>query len=228
MSGYANLIFDFDGTLVDSKDDIAGAQLWVLHQLGVDQYRREDLYRYIGKPLQQTFSAILPTHLHHRIPEAATMYAEYYPPRSIDSTRLFPGVLETLENLFARGHRMAIASTKRIVGLQRVTAHFNIEKFFVQLQGSDEVPFKPDPYIINKIIGDRQWERVDTVMVGDTDNDILAGRNAGIATCGVTYGSLPEEALKKFSPTHIIHRFEQILSLRNHGSGARKSDDEPS
>jgi len=215
MTGYSNFIFDFDGTLVDSKQDIAGAQLWVLQQLGVNHHRLEDLFPYIGKSLQVTFSILLPTHLHYRIPEAMQMYSEYYPPRSLLTTRLFPGVFGTLERLHANGNKLAVASTKRFAGIQRVTEHFSLGGFFVQLQGSDNVPFKPDPYIINKIIDDQRWERTETVMVGDTDGDILAGRNAGLATCAVTYGSLREDNLRKFAPDHIIDRFEQVLRLQS-------------
>jgi phosphoglycolate phosphatase len=209
---YANLIFDFDGTLVDSKHDIASAQAWVLQQLGVHT-AHDRLFRYIGKPLEETFAAVLPKELHDRIPEATDLYAEYYRPRALATTRLFPGVRETLEALHARGARMAVASTKKGPGILKATDHFGITHFFVQLQGSDGFPFKPDPAIINKIIEDQHWDRSETMMVGDTDYDILAGRNAGIATCAVTYGSFDAEQLKPFHPDFIIERFPELLSL---------------
>ncbi len=74
-----NIIFDVDGTLLDSKRDIAGAQLWVLQQLGIENYTEEDLYPHIGKTLQETFTLLLPDRLHPKIPEAAIMYRDYYP-----------------------------------------------------------------------------------------------------------------------------------------------------
>lgn len=210
---FRNIIVDFDGTITDSKHDIAGAQLWVLQQLGVQNVRKEELFPYIGKTLEETFSALLPRDLHARIPEAAEMYAEYYRPRSLDTTTLFPGVRETLETLHARGTRMAVASTKRGQGIKRATDHFGITEYFVQLQGSDGLPFKPDPFIINKIIEEQQWRKDETLMVGDTDNDILAGKNAGIATCAVTYGSLTAEQVRLFDPDFVIDSFPQILPL---------------
>lgn len=210
---YTNLIFDFDGTITDSKHDIAAAQVWVLRQLGVTTYAKEDLFPYIGRPLEETFAAVLPGELHNRIPEAAEMYSEYYRPRSLNTTRLFPGVRETLEILHAHGRKLAVASTKKGLGIKRATDHFGITHLFVQLQGSDGFPFKPDPAIIHKVIEDQNWKREDTIIVGDTDYDILAGRNAGIATCAVTYGSFSAEQLKPFNPDFMIDSFPQLLSL---------------
>ncbi len=190
---YRSVIFDFDGTLVDSRSDIAGAQLWALNQLGVTHYKPADLFPYIGKTLQSTFTHLLPPAMHHRIDEAVRLYREFYPPRSLLATTLFPGVRETLDTLRARGVRMAIASTKKESNILRVAEHFQISCYFVQLQGSDDLPYKPDPSIVSKVITDQQWDPAETLMVGDTDNDILAGQRAGIATCAVTYGSLTEE-----------------------------------
>lgn len=210
---YSNLIFDFDGTLADSKQDIAGAQVWVLQQLGVNNVRKEDLFPYIGKTLEETFATLLPPHLHPRIPEATEMYADYYRPRALATTTLFPGVRETLEILFNHGKRMAVASTKKGEGIRRATDHFGITSYFVQLQGSKGLPFKPDPFILNKIIEDQNWNRKETMMVGDTDNDILAGKNAGITTCAVTYGSLTADQIRPFDPDFMIDGFPQLLSL---------------
>ncbi len=210
---YTNIIFDFDGTLADSKHDIAGAQLWVLHQLGVTTYKETDLFRHIGKTLEETFSSLLPLTLHDRIPDAAQMYSEYYPSRSLETTKLFPGVMETLEILRIQGKHLAIASTKRGTGIKRATDYFGITDHFVQLQGSEGIPHKPDPFIINKIIADQGWGRESTLMVGDTDKDVLAGTNAGIATCAVSYGSLTREELEQYSPGFIISTFPEILSI---------------
>jgi HAD superfamily hydrolase (TIGR01509 family) len=206
-----NIIFDLDGTLVDSKRDIAGAQHWVLAQLGVYSYKPEDLYPLIGKPLAVTFATLLPADLHGRIPEAIELYKNYYPPRALDNTTLFPGVKETVEVLRKRGIRLATATTKLSAGTHRVLTHFEIAEHFAQIQGSDNIPFKPDPFIITKILEDQSWEKSDTLMVGDTDNDILAGKRAGIPTCGVTYGSLAKEQIEALNPDIIIHSLPDLL-----------------
>ena len=209
---FTNIIFDLDGTLVDSKRDIAGAQLWVLHQLGVDSYQLQDIYPLIGKPLTETFMKLLPPSLHHRIAEAAELYKAYYPPRALETTTLFPHVRQTLDALRAKGIRLATATTKLTPGTRRVLTHFGIDSYFDQIQGSDNIPFKPDPFIINKILEEQSWERTETLMVGDTDNDIHAGKHANIQTCGVTYGSLSKEQMQQLEPDFIIDSFPQLLS----------------
>ena len=208
-----NIIFDLDGTLVDSKGDIAAAQLWVLEQLGVHSYAAEDLYPLIGKPLTVTFTTLLPPSLHHRIAEAAELYKQRYPPRALETTTLFPGVRETLEALRSRDINLATATTKLSTGTRRVMTHFGIDGYFAQIQGSDDIPFKPDPFIINKILTDQRWERDATLMVGDTDNDIEAGKRAGIATCGVTYGSLSRKQIEHLKPDHIIDSLPELLNI---------------
>lgn len=212
---YCNIIFDFDGTLVDSRTDIADAQLWVLNQFGVAHYKREDLFPFIGKPLQLTFTHFLSPEMQHRVDEAVGMYREYYLPRALDTTKLFPGVGETLDALLAQGVRMAVASTKKQSQLLRVAEHFNITRYFVQLQGSDNVPYKPDPFVVKKIIADQQWSTAATIMVGDTDSDVLAGRGAAVATCAVTYGSLTEEQLRSYAPDYVIRSFPELAAIIN-------------
>src|SRR5512134_1551445 len=96
---FTNIIFDFDGTITDSRWDIASAQKWVLGQFGIETVSEKDLFPHIGKTLEETFSLLLPASLHSRISEATRLYAEYYPPRSLRTTTLFPGVRETLTTL---------------------------------------------------------------------------------------------------------------------------------
>ena len=213
MGEYDNLIFDFDGTLTDSREDITAAQLWSLGQIGFAGCPKERLFPHIGKPLAETFSLVLPEELHPRIPEAVALYSEYYPPRSLLTTTLFPGVEGALRSLHAAGKRLAIASTKREAGLVRATRHFGIIDLFDQLQGSDVLPYKPDPAIVNRVVEDQGWDRKRTLMVGDTGHDVRAGQGAGVATCGVTYGSLSRRELEAFRPDFIIDALPELLLL---------------
>lgn len=209
-----NIIFDVDGTLLDSKRDIAGAQLWVLRQLGVDEYSAEDLYPHIGKTLQETFAQLLPQELHSRIPEAAVMYRDYYRPRAFDTTTLFPGVKETIEILHLRKISLATATTKSSETTRKVLQHFGIAQYFSQIQGTDEgIPYKPDPYMIQKVLKEQGWKKEEVLMVGDTDKDIFCGKNAGVAVCGVTFGTFNTDQMHALHPDFIVQNFPQILTL---------------
>ena len=74
------------------------------------------------------------------------------------------------------------------------------------------MPFKPDPFIVNKVLADQQWNREETLMVGDTDKDILVGKNAGVATCAVTYGAHRADELALHHPDFMISSFPELLS----------------
>ncbi len=208
-----NIIFDVDGTLVDSKRDIAAAQLWVLQQLGIDTYKLEDLFPLIGKSLPETFATLLPSSLHHRIDEATELYKTRYRLHAFETTTLFPGVRETIAALRAKGINLATATTKLSATTHRVLTHFGIAEYFAQIQGSDDMKFKPDPFIITKILNERGWKKDCTLMVGDTDNDIEAGRRAGVRTCGVTYGSLSREQIQQIGPDFVIDSLPELLSI---------------
>ena len=213
MTHIRNILFDVDGTLLDSKRDIAAAQLWTFHQLGIDTLKPEDIYPHIGKPLAETFAILLPKHLHDRIPGAATTYRDYYRAHAFDTTSLFPGVKETIATLNAMGINLATATIKSTQTTERVLAHYGIAQYFSHIQGTDDGIFKPDPSIINGILEKQRWERTETLMVGDTDKDVEVGRNAGVRTCGVTYGSFSREQIVAMKPDWTIDTLEQILDI---------------
>jgi len=208
-----NILFDVDGTLLDSKRDIAAAQLWTFHQYGVDSIKPEDIYPHIGKPLAETFATLLPPRLHDRIPEAGLMYRDYYRAHAFDTTNLFPGVKETISTLHEMGISLATATIKSTETTAKVLAYYGIAQYFSHIQGTDNGVFKPDPAIINTVLDKQQWTRGETLMVGDTDKDIEVGRNAGVRTCGVTYGSFTRDQMSALKPDWVIDRLGQLLDI---------------
>ncbi len=209
-----NLIFDVDGTLIDSKFDIADAQLWVLRQLGVDRWTREDIFPRIGRPLTETFKELLPPEMHDRITEAKRMYIAHYRPRALDTTTLFPGVEETLAQLHERKVPMAVATTKSSVTANRVLQHFGVRQYFAHVQGTDDTPAKPDPYVVHRILREQRWQAEQTALVGDSDVDILCARNAGIQAWAVTWGSLPEARAIELGADRIVRSMRELLEER--------------
>lgn len=208
-----NLIFDIDGTLMDSRRDIANAQLYVLRKIGVNHVTAEDIYPLIGKPLAEIFATLLPSDLHHHIPKAKETYVTYYRAHALDTTDLFPGVRTTLEQLHAKGIRLAVATTKSTATSARVLGHFGVAQYFAHIQGSDDIPYKPDPTIIQKICREQDWQREETMMVGDSVVDVEAGKRAQVRTCGVTWGALDRDQMVRLEPDHCIDRIEELLGI---------------
>ena len=130
-----------------------------------------------------------------------------------ERTSLFPGVKETIATLNAMGINLATATIKSTQTTERVLAHYGIAQYFSHIQGTDDGIFKPDPSIINGILEKQRWERTETLMVGDTDKDVEVGRNAGVRTCGVTYGSFSREQMVAMKPDWTIDTLEQILDI---------------
>jgi phosphoglycolate phosphatase len=210
---FKNILFDVDGTLLDSRRDIAAAQLWTYRQLGVDTLQPEDIYPLIGKPLAETFTTLLPTRLHDRIAEAGLIYRDYYRAHAFDTTNLFPGVKETIAALHAMGINLATATIKSTETTAKVLGHFGIAQYFTHIQGTDNGIFKPDPFIINSILTAMKWNRDETMMVGDTDKDIEVGKNANVFTCGVTYGSFSREQIVALKPDWVIDEISELLRI---------------
>jgi len=208
-----NLIFDVDGTLIDSREDIASAQLWVLRQLGEEGISKEQLYPHIGRTLTEVFTDLLPEEKHGRITQAKMMYLGRYRPRALDTTTLFPGVESTIATLHTRKVGLAIATTKSTKTARKVLSHFGIAQYFDPVQGTDETPPKPDPYILNSILKQRSWSAGDTVYIGDHEMDLRCARNAGISSCLVTFGALDRAGAEQLQPDVIIDRFEESLGL---------------
>lgn len=208
-----NILFDVDGTLLDSRRDIAAAQLWTFHQFGVDLLKPEDIYPHIGKPLAETFATLLPRHLHDRIPEAGLIYRDYYRAHAFDTTDLFPGVRETVATLNTMGINLATATIKSTETTAKVLAYYGIAKYFSDIQGTDDGVFKPDPSIIYAVLARQRWDKAKSLMVGDTDKDVEVGKNAGVRTCGVTYGSFTRDQILALKPDWTIDKPEQLLDI---------------
>jgi pyrophosphatase PpaX len=213
LTNIRNLIFDVDGTLLDSRQDIANAQLHVLQKLGITHITVEDIFPLIGMPLSEIFAQLLPPELHARIPKAKESYVTHYRAHMLDTTQLFPDARETLEHLHREQYRLAVATTKSSVTSGRVLEHFGIASLFSQIQGSDNTPYKPNPYVINKVVDGQSWNRSETIMIGDTAADVVGGKNAGVLTCGVTWGALTREQLERLNPDWIVDQFEEILEI---------------
>ncbi len=208
------IIFDVDGTLIDSKLDIINSQLYMLQYYGFSNVPANEIEPFYGKPVHELMAMYLPAEKHYLLPEAVEIYRSHYRDHWFDTTTLFSDVKETLKELTALGFQCATATTKSTHSTQTILEHFEIARYFVQIQGTDEgMLYKPDPFIINKILQNQNWNFIETIIIGDSLSDIQAGKSAGIKTCGVTYGAATNEEISKLNPDFLIHNFSEILPL---------------
>ena len=205
LSGIRLIIFDFDGTLGDSQKLITDTMLATIERLNLPMRSREECARTIGLPLKECFSSIIPM-TDEQAEECAEVYSEIFNVKNVPgAVTVFPGVIETLERLSSQGILMSIASSRSHRTLAKLMDELDLSKYITYLIAADDVvEKKPAAESVLKTLRHFNVEAHETLVVGDTEFDILMGRNAGTHTCGVTYGNGSKESLEAAKAGWIV------------------------
>ena len=205
LSGIRLIIFDFDGTLGDSQKLITDTMLATIERLNLPMRSREECARTIGLPLKECFSSIIPMS-NEQAEECAKVYSEIFNEKNVPGVvKAFPGVVETLERLSSQGILMSIASSRSHRTLAKLMDELDLSKYITYLIAADDVvEKKPAAESVLKTLRHFNIEAHETLVVGDTEFDILMGRNAGTHTCGVTYGNGSKESLEAAKAEWIV------------------------
>jgi HAD hydrolase, family IA, variant 3 len=205
LSGIRLIIFDFDGTLGDSQKLITDTMLATIERLNLPMRSREECARTIGLPLKECFSSIIPM-TDEQAEECAKVYSEIFNEKNVPGVvKTFPGVVETLERLSSQGILMSIASSRSHRTLAKLMDELDLSKYITYLIAADDVvEKKPAAESVLKTLRHFNVEAHETLVVGDTEFDILMGRNAGTHTCGVTYGNGSKESLEAAKAEWIV------------------------
>ena len=204
------VVFDLDGTLVDSREDISVAVNRGLQAVGGSQRLGQDIHPLIGRPLLQIFGELLPSGLEARAAEAVEVFRSYYFEHCFDRSRLYPGVAECIERM--KPVPLAVATTKMTFMAVRVIEKAGLAPHFCLVQGSEGIPCKPDPTVLRMVLEKTGKQAELSWMVGDTVHDIRAGKAAGMRTCAVTYGIGSAAELSKESPDLTVDSLSQLPS----------------
>ena len=205
------VVFDLDGTLVDSLADIVAALNRGLMAVGGRPLGQEQIVGLVGRPLVEIFASLLPDPLKTRANQAAEVYRRSYFDRDTYSSRIYPGVTECLEGLC--GIQLAIATTKPTNTAVRVIKELGLVAHFALIQGSENLPTKPDPAVLKQVIDSLGADPEKSWMVGDTVLDIQAGQRAGMRTCAVTYGFGEATGLSAQRPDLLLDSLEKLPAL---------------
>lgn len=205
------IIFDADGTIWDSEKDVFAAFNHTLKKNGNKEVTKEEFQKLAGLDLEEMFKRVLPKDEETLANEYVKKYRKYYIDEGhyVDETTLFENVKETLEDLKKQGFFMVIASGKPKRILDKMVEYFHLNEFeFVLGTGESHFKPKPDPEILNYIMNQLHISKEESVMVGDTKADVMAGKNARIDTIAVTYGYEKIEILENANPTYLIDDFK--------------------
>ena len=212
------IIFDFDGTLGDTRRNIVATMQMTINELQLPIRTETACESTIGLPLAGCFRALYPDIQEGLIPRCAETYRRIFNENMQKITpEAFPGVVKTLKTLKEQGFVLTIASSRSHKSLTELTHQMGIADYISYLIGADDVKeAKPKPEPVLKTLDTMQFEADETLVVGDMGVDILMGANAGVKTCGVTWGNGTIEELKEAQADYIIDKMEDLLGIISH------------
>lgn len=209
------IIFDFDGTLCDTRSNIIIAFRATMEHLGLEMRDEETCGATIGLTLRDGFKSMYPDFDDAKIDYCVETYRQIFAERRKElMPDLFPGVKETLEALRKRGHRMTIATSRLTDSLMLFMRHHGIDHYFELAVGSDSVTHhKPHPEPALKTLRELNIAPSEAIMVGDMPVDIAMAHNAGIRAIGVDYGNATREELEAAEADWIVDDITKILEI---------------
>jgi phosphoglycolate phosphatase len=207
------MIFDLDGTLIDSKNDIADSVNYTLKCLHLPSLENSLIYTYVGNGVLPLLEKVISrSNLETNLDDALKIFRKHYEEHLLDSTRLYPGVMEILKHF--SDVNMGLVSNKPERFANKILKGLNVDHFFPVVIGGDTLKTKkPDPKGINIIRERFGADPHETVIVGDAGVDIETGKKAGIHTFGVSYGLRDRSELVEAGADKII---DDIRELKNY------------
>jgi phosphoglycolate phosphatase len=202
-------IFDVDGTLLDSAQDICGSVQQVLATTESSPVTFQFLRGYIGLHLIDLFQDVLPHYTPEQIDGLIAQYRTIYLGRGHQLTSVYPGVSEGLAALKGR---KSTATTKGTVTTRAILGQFGLIDYFDHVQGTDGIPCKPAPDVILAAVAGLGATPGECLMVGDSPADMEAGKRAGVKTCAVRYGYGNPEQLAKLEPDYWVDDLRALVS----------------
>jgi len=183
------LVFDWDGTLMDSHAKIIASFQMAIAEFGFEKRTPEEIRHIIGLGLQEAVATLYPRASVDECLQLATSYRSHFLSNSHLQTPLFPGVVETLHSLYEAGYWLAVATGKSRQGLEQALQESGLKNRFHCTRCAQETASKPDPQMLHEIMAQLNQPACETLMIGDSEYDLQMARNAQVAAVGVTYGA---------------------------------------
>jgi pyrophosphatase PpaX len=204
------ILFDLDGTLIDTNELIISTYLHTLEKYYPSKYQREDVLPFLGPTLHEAFGSINPD----LVEEMVLEYRAFNIANHDELVTEFAGVFETVQSLKDKGYKLGIVTTKRHDVTLKGLRLMDLERFFEVVVTYDHVSkTKPDPEPIFKALEQLDSTPEETMMVGDNYHDILAGKNAGTVTAGCAWSIKGRDYIAKYEPNYILENMADLLTI---------------
>ena len=209
LPGIQLVVFDLDGTLADTKQDLAQSVNAMREHLGLGPLPLEAVTSYVGHGVTVLIKRALGNHTPDgEVEKGIAFFLDYYAHHLLDNTIAYPGVREALEGLGNR--KLAILTNKPTRFSREIITGLGLTPYFFEIYGGDSFPLKkPDPMGIKTLMNHVSISAEKTLIVGDSDTDVLTGRNAGVWTCGVTYG-FGSQSLEEAGPDLLLDNLRDL------------------
>lgn len=208
------VIFDLDGTLLNTIEDLAVACNHALRECGCPERKPEEYNMLVGRGIYNLFRAALPEGLKtdDMVRKMADSFIPYYDMHKCDYTKPYPGIMNLLGRLSRAKVRMAVASNKYQEGAESIVKSYFGQFGFVQILGQrDGRPIKPSPEIVEEIMSRTDGiSKEEVIYTGDSDVDMMTGKNAGVRTVGVTWGFRTRDELLAHNPWKLADTPEEL------------------
>lgn len=206
---YELLVFDWDGTLLDSAAAIVRSIQAACRDLDLAVPDDRQARHVIGLGLADAMRHAVPDLPAEKFPAMIDRYRFHYLAQDHELT-LFAGVPEMLARLQSAGHLLTVATGKSRLGLERALDHSGLRQYFVASRCADECHSKPHPQMLEELMAELGIAPEATVMIGDTSHDLLMASNAGVAALAVTYGAHPHDHLLEHGPLACLHDVAEL------------------
>lgn len=216
------VVFDLDGTLADTRKDLAMSVNAMLEYMGLGPLSLEAITSYVGHGVTVLIKRALGDKAADgEVRKGLGFFLDFYARHLLDNTVAYPGVREALEGLGNR--KLAILTNKPTRFSKEIIAGLGLDNYFFEICGGDSFPLKkPDPMGIKTLMSRASVAAENTLMVGDSDTDILTGRNADVWTCGVTYG-FGAQGLEAVKPDLLLDNLGDLPGILR-GTGVREGE----
>lgn len=204
------LVFDWDGTLMNSQAQIVGCMQGAIADLGLAPRDADAICEIIGLGLREAIATLYPDEPQDLVEAVADRYRHHWLACGPETAALFPGAEQTLRLLHEEGFLLGVATGKSRRGLDKVLRETGLGDLFHASRCADESGSKPDPAMLNEIMAELAAPAVETVMIGDTEYDMLMARNAGTHAVAVSYGAHDAERLRRHRPLVCLDRISEL------------------
>lgn len=210
------VIFDLDGTLLNTIEDLGEAANYALEKTGYPTHSIASYPYFVGNGVSKLLQRVLPedARTEENVNALRKYFMEYYDVHNTDNTKPYPGITELLEQLQDDGVKLAVASNKYDSAVKRLIIHFFPQIKWSALEGQKEgVPVKPDPSIVFEILSKCPTKKSDVLYIGDSGVDMETARRACVTSCGVTWGFRPISELMAYHAENIANQPNEIYNL---------------